>query len=102
MRFTYKNTNYRWSLEKFAVNLFFAVLILTIGSIYFTNSTNADPNALEVKITVESGDTLWSIAEKYAAQSDPRRIIDMIRRVNRITNSQLKVGQELTLVFNSI
>jgi hypothetical protein len=102
MQFTYKNTKYRWSPEKFTVNLFFVVLILVVGSVYFTNSTNADANVLKIKVTVENGDTLWSIAEKYADQTDPRKIIDMIKQVNEIKDAHLKVGQELTLVFESI
>jgi hypothetical protein len=102
MKFHVKGFRYRWSPIKFCFNLFFVLIVLLIGLAYFTNQTNASIDSFQIKIIIEDGDTLWSIAERYAGQSDPRKIAEMIRKTNNMHESNLKIGQELTLVFESI
>jgi LysM repeat protein len=103
MKFKYKNVLYRWSISRLITNLFIILIVLIIGSVYFTNHTNAKTDTFQMKIVVKNGDTLWSIAEKYAdGSSDPRKMVAMIQKVNNLSNSSLRTGQELTLVFDSI
>jgi hypothetical protein len=46
---------------------------------------------------VGPGDTLWSIARRYAPASDPFDTIDQIRRLNGITDYTVRPGQRLTM-----
>ena len=48
-------------------------------------------------VTVESGDTLWSIASSVAGDSDVRLVIDQIRQLNRLRSADIVPGQVLQL-----
>lgn len=48
-------------------------------------------------VTVESGDTLWSIASSVAGSSDVRTVIDRIRQLNGLHSADLVPGQVLQL-----
>ncbi len=49
------------------------------------------------QVTVLSGESLWTVARRIAPDNDPREVIAQIRRVNGLTGSQLRVGQQLLL-----
>ncbi len=40
-------------------------------------------------VTVQSGDTLWSIAEKYGNNSDIRKYIYNVKKINNMNSSDL-------------
>jgi LysM repeat protein len=46
-------------------------------------------------VTVQPGDTLWSIAGQVAPGRDPRRVIEQIRRSNHLDTVSLTPGQTL-------
>lgn len=46
-------------------------------------------------VTVQSGDTLWSIATRVAPQRDPRAEIADLQRVNHLSGAELSAGQVL-------
>ena len=48
-------------------------------------------------VVVESGDTLWSIAESVAGGADVRVVVDRIQELNRLEGSALVPGQVLQL-----
>jgi nucleoid-associated protein YgaU len=48
-------------------------------------------------VTVESGDTLWSIASSVSGNSDVRAVVDHIRRLNALPSADLVPGQVLQL-----
>ena len=48
-------------------------------------------------VTVMPGDTLWSIAEGIAPESDPRDVIGEITRLNMLQGGALQIGQELAV-----
>jgi nucleoid-associated protein YgaU len=48
-------------------------------------------------VTVEPGDTLWSIAESVAAGDDVRAVVDRIQELNGLDGSGLVPGQVLQL-----
>lgn len=52
--------------------------------------------AVEVT-TVQVGDSLWSVAQRVAPDNDTRQVVAQIRRLNDLTGSDLKVGQQLLL-----
>ena len=46
-------------------------------------------------VTVQAGDTLWSIASRLAPQADPRAEVALLQRVNRLGGVALVPGQVL-------
>ncbi len=56
--------------------------------------TNA--NTFET-VTVQSGDTLWSIAGEIAPKADPRDVVAEISRLNVIDGGVISVGQHLAI-----
>ncbi len=47
--------------------------------------------------TVESGETLWSLARRVAPGNDPREVVQQIRVLNHLQGSSLQAGQQLLL-----
>jgi LysM repeat protein len=60
-------------------------------------SQAADPAGPAPSVVVRSGDTLWSIATRYAPGDDPFVTIDEIRRLNGLSGYTIPVGVRLTL-----
>lgn len=61
-----------------------------------TETVKANPNISKIVFhTVQQGDTLWNIAQRY------RTTIQNIKRVNRISGNQIKVGSRLKVPLNS-
>jgi hypothetical protein len=48
-------------------------------------------------VVVQSGDTLWSLAERLAPEDDPRAVVDAILDVNGLDSVALVPGQVLQL-----
>jgi Tfp pilus assembly protein FimV len=46
-------------------------------------------------VTVQPGDTLWSIASRVAPQRDPRAEVQALQQRNRLTGADLLPGQVL-------
>lgn len=46
-------------------------------------------------VTVQSGDTLWSIATRVAPQRDPRAEVSALQRLNHLDSVALVPGQQL-------
>jgi len=46
-------------------------------------------------VTVQPGDTLWSIAQRAEPGSDPRLVVDQLRKANHLNSVQLSPGQTL-------
>ena len=57
----------------------------------------ADRAGTAPTVVVRPGDTLWSIARRYAPRRDPFETIDDIRRINGINGYTVHPGQRLTL-----
>lgn len=58
---------------------------------------NADEAKPPIEITVKSGDTLWSIADKYADDREIRDLVQKIKNQNNLKNADLKIGQKLLI-----
>ena len=83
-----------------------AVLLVIAVIFLFSNRVVADVPARTPyyrTVTVEKGDTLWSIAEAYAPESDNKALsqyVDELRSINRLRrDAPLKVGQSLLVVY---
>ncbi|WP_199240956.1 LysM peptidoglycan-binding domain-containing protein [Naasia lichenicola] len=48
-------------------------------------------------ITVESGESLWSIAERIAPKADPRDVITEISALNGLDGASVSAGQSLAV-----
>ena len=69
------------------------VLALNGGGATATGSSGAE---LE-QITVQAGESLWSLAEDLAPGVDPRDVISDIQSVNRLETGTIRAGQVLML-----
>src|SRR5690606_2363556 len=48
-------------------------------------------------VTVETGQSLWQLAEQVAPAADPRDVIAAIMKVNQLSSPDVYAGQELAL-----
>ncbi|MFN2560273.1 MAG: LysM peptidoglycan-binding domain-containing protein [Jatrophihabitans sp.] len=55
----------------------------------------ATPSAPPRAVTVQAGDTLWSIATRVAPQRDPRAEVAALQKRNGLTDVELVPGQVL-------
>jgi len=46
-------------------------------------------------VTVQPGDTLWSIAQRAEPKADPRLVVDQLRKANHLNSVVLSPGQTL-------
>lgn len=58
-------------------------------------ASHAPAGSSAVRVTVESGDTLWSIAERVAPQADPRAEVAKLQQLNHLGDAALVPGQLL-------
>ena len=79
------------------------LLAFVLGAILsgsFTYMTvSASPDIYEKQIiTVHTGDTLWDIASDWSSKDeDIREVIMRIQKENKLTGSNLAVGQQLVI-----
>lgn len=59
------------------------------------SSTTADTTSGAASVTVQDGDTLWSIAGRVAPGKDPRAEVDLLQRLNSLSGAALTPGQSL-------
>lgn len=63
-----------------------------------TSSTSS--NLTYTYVTVGFGESLWTLAEKYAPGTDPRDFIDEIVALNNLSDSAIEAGTRLALPKN--
>ena len=75
------------------------VVALTVGLVWLAHASaiSAAPPAVKppAVVTVNAGDTLWSIASRVAPQRDPRAVVAELQRVNHLSDPLLRPGQQL-------
>ena len=60
-----------------------------------TTTPGRSPHSHVVSVVVQSGDTLWSIAERVAPQSDPREVVDAFAA--QLRTSDLQSGELISI-----
>jgi hypothetical protein len=65
----------------------------------FASATKSQPGVVHY-ITVRAGDSLWSLAERYAPNEDPRDWIDAVTVGNNIADQGIYPGERLALPNN--
>ncbi|MCI8482487.1 MAG: LysM peptidoglycan-binding domain-containing protein [Clostridia bacterium] len=80
------------------------IFLLIIGISFMISSKSFSHIESKYKtIYVTSGDTLWSIAKEeknsneYYKDKNIQNIVDEIKKVNHMSNSDLKINQELKI-----
>jgi hypothetical protein len=48
-------------------------------------------------VTVDSGESLWQLAETIAPNADPRDVIEQLVQLNRLESSEVFPGQQLAI-----
>ena len=56
---------------------------------------SASPGRYVTKVLVRPGQSLWTLAETYDPNADPRVISAQIQQLNSMTSDQLRPGQVL-------
>lgn len=60
-----------------------------------SSSAAGDVPPMPAMVTVQAGDTLWSLATRLAPDTDPREVVSDLRRVNSLDSVTLQPGQVL-------
>lgn len=79
------------------VGLLFAAFSLGRSGSSVGASTDTAPEAAVVQTTVQPGESLWTVATRIAPESDPREVMEQLRRLNDLSSSSLQAGQQLLL-----
>ena len=89
-----------FALRRFAAALVLAILVTAIGSLFFgqgAQATNTQTKSQFQYISVHAGESLWSLAEKYAPNTDPREWIDSVVSLNQLKSVAVAPGQSIAL-----
>jgi membrane-bound lytic murein transglycosylase D len=73
-------------------------LVSDVKTVSVEKNTTA-PSAENMKFayhTVQPGDTLWKIAQRYEGMT-----VQQIKKINRLASNDLKVGTKLKVIINS-
>ncbi len=83
------------------VLLLTALVAVLFGAFSLGRSVSeaAAPTARPVEhvVTVEQGDSLWTLARRVAPDNDPRDVVAQIRDLNDLSGAELVPGQQLVL-----
>ena len=72
-----------------------ALSIVLATSAQAAHSGPASPGRYLAKVEVLSGQSLWSLAETYDPNADPRLVIQQIQQLNSMAGDQLQAGEVL-------
>ena len=88
---------------KFIKSILIISFVLIFFSLILSKSSFSFEETKYKNIIVSSGDTLWSIAKEeknnndYFKNKDIRDVIFVIKHLNNLDNSNLKIGKELNI-----
>ncbi|HHW12124.1 MAG TPA: LysM peptidoglycan-binding domain-containing protein [Firmicutes bacterium] len=98
VRYVRLRRRWRWNPRKGLANLvFFIFMLCFILMAFYYSATKSQGQALGREITVEMGDTLWEIASRHYPNTDPRKPIAEIMKLNNMKTSMIYTGQVLRL-----
>jgi len=75
----------------------FAAVSLATGQAQAVSAGQGSTQTSFTYVTVHSGDTLWSLADTYAGEQDPRDWIAGLVTLNALESNNLQPGQKLAL-----
>lgn len=72
-------------------------LVFAIGNISVSNAGSEPAEVQLTYISVQGGESLWSLAERHAVGTDPQEWMYELIRLNGLTSAELQPGQRLAL-----
>ena len=89
--------------NKFIKSILITLILIIFFLLILINSCFSHSEVKYKKVSVSSGDTLWNIAKyeksnnSYFENKDIRYIVDKIKYINHLSNSNINVGDELSI-----
>ncbi|MEI4768469.1 LysM peptidoglycan-binding domain-containing protein [Psychrobacillus sp. FJAT-51614] len=80
--------------KNYFLTLFFGLSLTFILSIVIINSQVAEE---EYKITVEPGDSLWALADKFKTEKSRDAWINEVMKINNLYTAHIKAGDVLII-----
>jgi LysM repeat protein len=71
------------------------VLALMVLGGFLLGQSSSQAAGHPAKVTVEAGETLWSVASRVAPNSDPRVEVAKIQAFNHLVTPSVEAGQQL-------
>jgi hypothetical protein len=71
-------------------------LVVAFGQLAGASDTSR-PESPTAIMTVQAGDSLWTIAKSALHTADPRETVERIRELNGLSNSVIVPGQQLVV-----
>ena len=90
-------------MKKFVRSIILMFGIIVLLTLIFVNKSFSHSETVYKKIYISSGDTLWNIARlekncnEYFMNKEIREIVYELQNINNLKNSELKIGQELSI-----
>ena len=82
------------SAQTVGVLLFLILGVVAAVSLFNSQSVHT---ARTTTVTVEQGDTLWTLAETFDPKDDPRTVVQEIERLNGLSSTDIQPGQVLVV-----
>lgn len=98
----------RWQVRQRELLICAAVLIIGINlcglmmmNVFANSASDFEKEPRYTSIRIENGDSLWSIAARYAESSpmDVREYVQELKRMNQLTDDTIHAGHYLTVVY---
>lgn len=83
-----------------ALSLVFLSVSTGLSPAQANSEANSSTKGNFAYVTVMSGETLWTLAERYSPNQDPRDFIANLVALNNLDNSVLTPGMQLALPLN--
>lgn len=78
--------------------IFLTLIFLTVFTVFTVTKAYSYKETEYRVITIRSGDTLWSIAERYNKKGDIRDYIYKLKELNNLEDSGIIAGNELKVI----
>lgn len=75
----------------------FACLVVVLVGLFGSAAGRAPVQSRTVVVRVATGDTVWSLAQRFAPGEDPRSVARRIEELNSLDGADLRVGQPLAV-----
>ena len=90
-------------MKKYLFLLAASIMILSclLGKTLVTASGEERESGYDTNIEIRPGDSLWSIAERYRANSgmEVRQYISELKEINGLVSDSIEAGDSLTVVY---
>lgn len=84
-------------MKKFIYNNQHIILLAIIGFIIIGIVYITDEKVEQAEITVEYGDTLWTLSELYRGKMSSEKWIAQVKKANNLQSDQIVSGEQLTI-----